>query len=134
MAEVSAVGDGLQPSLNFGLDPETKARLLDLFKETLEVTLKKTLAEMAASVPLTSQSPGTELKPQDKLKAADLRIAFLLGKLPEDSGLLIDTKTFAQLLSISTRHLTRLQDLNAVPEPIHGASHSMVVDRGVGVD
>jgi predicted DNA-binding transcriptional regulator AlpA len=42
-----------------------------------------------------------------------------MGKVPEDSGLLIDTKTFARLLSISSRHLIRLQDLKAVPEPVH---------------
>ena len=119
MAEASADSNDLQLLLNFGFDPATTAGLLDLFRRTLEVTFKKTLAEMPMSVPLASQSPGTELKPQDKLKAADLRIALLMGKLPEDSGILIDTKTLAQLLSISSRHLTRLRDLKAVPEPVH---------------
>ena len=119
MPDASADSSGLQLLHNLGIDPTTTARLLDLFKETLEATLKKTLAEMTIPFPLASQSPGTELKPQDKIKAADLRIAMLMGKLPEDSGILIDTKTLAQLLSISTRHLTRLKDLKAVPEPVH---------------
>ncbi len=119
MAEASADSDRLQLLHDLGIDPATTARLLNLFKETLEVTLRKTLAEMPMLVPLASQSPGTELKPQDKIKAADLRIALLMGKLPENSGILIDTKTLAQLLSISSRHLTRLRDLKAVPEPVH---------------
>ncbi len=42
-----------------------------------------------------------------------------MGKIPEDSGLLIDAKTFAHLLSISTRTLSRLIDLKAVPMPVH---------------
>ena len=119
MAETSADSNDLHLLLNLGIDPAMAAGLLDLFRRTLEVTLKKALAGMPISVPLSSHSPGTELKPQDKLKAVDLRTALLTGKLPEDSGLLIDTKTFAQLLSISSRHLTRLQDLKAVPEPVH---------------
>lgn len=131
MAAVSASKDGLQLPLNLGIDPATTAKLLDLFTETLEATLKKMLVEISTlappspvsqiTVPFTpaSHSPGTELKLQDKIKAADLRIALLMGKIPDESGLLIDTKTLARLLSISPRHLIRLQDLKAVPEPVH---------------
>lgn len=106
-----------QPLADLGLDPATTARLADLFKVTLEATCKKILAEsptLAASV-----SKGTELKAADKLKAADLRTALLVGKIPEDTGLLIDAPTFAKLLSISSRHLRRLLDLKAVPQPVH---------------
>jgi hypothetical protein len=46
--------------------------------------------------------PGTELTTQEKLKAADLRIALLMGKIPEDFGLLVDTKTLGHILSISS--------------------------------
>jgi predicted DNA-binding transcriptional regulator AlpA len=107
-----------QALIDLEFDPSTTARLFDLFKETLEVTFKKTLAESPILAPPASQSQGTELKAQDKIKAADLRIALLMGKLPEDAGLLIDTKTFATLLSISSRTLSRLIDLNAVPQPV----------------
>ena len=91
------------------------ARLFEVFKDTLEASIKKTLADS----PIQAASPGTELKAKDKLKAADLRIALLLGKIPEDAGLLIDAKTFAQLLSISSRTLSRLIDLKAIPQPVN---------------
>ncbi len=63
--------------------------------------------------------PRYGVKTKDKLKAADLRMSLLMGKIPEDSGLLIDAKTFAHLLSISSRTLSRLIDLKAVPMPVH---------------
>jgi len=131
MAAASSGNNGLPLSLNLAIDPATTAKLLDLFRETLETTLKKTLADVPISTPPSpvsqliepsapaSQSPGTDLKSQDRLKAADLRTALLLGKIPENTGLMIDTKTFARLLSISSRHLIRLQSMKAVPEPVH---------------
>lgn len=104
-----------QPLLDLGYDPVMTASLFAVFKETLETSIKQALAD---SPPLVS-SPGTELKTKDKLKAADLRMSLLMGKIPEDSGLLIDAKTFAHLLSISSRTLSRLIDLKAVPMPVH---------------
>lgn len=104
-----------QPLLDLGYDPAMTARLFEVFKDTLEASIKKTLADS----PIQAASPGTELKAKDKLKAADLRIALLLGKIPEDAGLLIDAKTFAQLLSISSRTLSRLIDLKAIPQPVN---------------
>jgi hypothetical protein len=67
-----------QALIDLGFDPSTTARLFDLFRETLEVTIKKTLAESPILAPPASQSQGTELKAQDKIKAADLRIAVSL--------------------------------------------------------
>lgn len=104
-----------QPLLDLGYDPALTATLFAVFKDTLEISIKQALAN---SSPLVS-SPGTELKQKDKFKAADLRMALLMGKIPEDSGLLIDAKTFAHLLSISSRTLSRLIDLKAVPMPVH---------------
>lgn len=104
-----------QPLLELGYDPAMTARLFEVFKDTLEASIKKTLTDS----PTLVSSQGTELKSTDKLKAADLRIALLLGKIPEDAGLLIDAKTFARLLSISSRTLSRLIDLKAVPQPVH---------------
>jgi predicted DNA-binding transcriptional regulator AlpA len=104
-----------QPLLDLGYDAAMTARLFAVFKDTVEDAIKKALADC----PISSSSPGTELKTKDKLKAADLRMALLIGKLPEDSGLLIDAKAFANLLSISSRTLSRLIDLKAVPQPVH---------------
>jgi predicted DNA-binding transcriptional regulator AlpA len=104
-----------QPLLDLGYDPATTATLFAVFKDTLETSIKQALAN---SPPFVS-SPGTELKTTDKFKAADLRIALLMGKIPDDSGLLIDAKTFAKLLSISSRTLSRLIDLEAIPMPVH---------------
>jgi predicted DNA-binding transcriptional regulator AlpA len=104
-----------QPLLDLGYDPAMTATLFAVFKDTVEISIKQALAN---SPPLVS-SLGTELKPNDKFKAADLRVALLMGKIPDDSGLLIDAKTFANLLSISSRTLSRLIDLKAVPMPVH---------------
>jgi predicted DNA-binding transcriptional regulator AlpA len=104
-----------QPLLDLGYDPKKTATLFAVFKDTLEAAIKEALAN---SSPLVS-SQGTELKSKDKVKAADLRMSLLMGKIPDDSGLLIDVKTFAKLLSISSRTLSRLIDLEAVPMPVH---------------
>ena len=61
---------------------------------------------------------GVELSPAEPVKARDLRIALLLGKLPDDAGLLIDFITMAKLLNVSRRTLERLVDERAVPPPI----------------
>jgi len=61
---------------------------------------------------------GVRLSEADRLTALDLRTALLLGKVPETAGLLIDVKTTAKLLNISGRHLYRLADEKAIPEPV----------------
>jgi len=104
-----------QPLLDLGYDPAMTASLFAVFQETLQSSIKQAIADC----PTLSSSPGTELKAKEKLKANDLRMALLMGKIPEDSGLLIDAKTFAHLLSISSRTLSRLIDLKAVPMPVH---------------
>lgn len=104
-----------QPLLDLGYDPAMTQTLFAVFKETLESSLKKAIGDL----PAFAASSGTELKARDRFKAADLRMQILLGKMPEDTGLLIDSKTFARLLSISSRTLTRLIDLKAVPQPVH---------------
>src|SRR5579862_5904078 len=82
---------------------------LEMFQEMIETTLKRMLAEVAGrpapssgeSSPLSPKLTGIDLDSIEKLKAADLRVALLIGKTPETSGLLIDTKTLARLLAIS---------------------------------
>jgi predicted DNA-binding transcriptional regulator AlpA len=63
-------------------------------------------------------TPGVSLDAQERLKAADLRTALLMGKIPEDAGLLIDTKMAARLLNVSARTLYRLHQLGATPDPV----------------
>jgi excisionase family DNA binding protein len=104
-----------QPLLDLGYDPAMTGKLFAVFKDSLESSLKKALAEL----PAFAASPGTELKAMDRFKAADLRMQILLGKMPEDTGLLIDSRTFARLLNVSYRTLYRLIDLKAVPQPVH---------------
>lgn len=65
-----------------------------------------------------SDSKGLGAKQSDPLKAADLRTALLLGKLPDDTSLLIDVKTLAALLKVSSRSVFRFVDEGAVPDPV----------------
>ena len=68
--------------------------------------------------PLATVVGGTELKPGDRLTGADLRLAILTGKIPEDTGLLIDRPTLALLLSVSSRTLDRLLCRGSIPSPV----------------
>jgi len=115
--------------LNLTIDQTTVTKFLDLFRETLEATLAQALVKPQATLdakptPVSAEtmpspkSTGIDLKAADRIKAADLRVALLLGKIPEDAGLLIDTKTFARLLDISSRTLARLQAEEAIPAPV----------------
>ena len=70
-----------------------------------------------------SASRGIEVSDALRKQATDLRMAVLMGKVPEDTGLLIDTKVAAKLLNISPRTLYRLQCEKAVPEPIRLAGN-----------
>ena len=65
-----------------------------------------------------SAASGVTLTQADKTNASELRTAYLLGKLPENGSLLINTKEVARLLNISPRSVYRLTDEKAVPEPI----------------
>ena len=74
-----------------------------------------------------SSSDWIEMSNGERIKAGDLRTAILLGKVPESSGLLIDKKIMAQLLNVSSRTLSRLDDLQAIPAPIRlGVAGSMI--------
>jgi predicted DNA-binding transcriptional regulator AlpA len=112
------------------VDPNSKSAWLCSIQEMLETTLKRALAEVAVrptsapglgptdSGPCSPKKTGIDLSSIEKLKAADLRVALLIGKVPETSGLLIDTKTLAKLLAISKAHLYRLQATEALLAPI----------------
>jgi excisionase family DNA binding protein len=102
--------------------------LRDLLAETVEAAVTKSLANVrleVASAPPTTESPlpssprtGIELKPTDRTKAGDLRIALLTGKLPRDAGLLIGVKTVGKLLNVSSRTVSRLVDEKAMPASV----------------
>ncbi len=119
----------VQPlSLNLSIDPTSMSRFLDLIRKALEPEIAKALSQIQAmasvppstepSSPASAPQRGIEWKPADQIKAADLRVALLMGKVPEDTGILIDTRTFARLLNVSPRHVRRLSDEKAVPDPI----------------
>jgi hypothetical protein len=72
-----------QPLLDLGYDPAMTATLFAVFKDTVEISIKQALAN---SLPLVS-SPGTELKHNDKFKAAAesiFSVARKLGDGPEE--------------------------------------------------
>jgi predicted DNA-binding transcriptional regulator AlpA len=121
---------GLQVPLTLTVDPVSLSRLVAVFRETLETTLSKALPGPPAvpeprpvpqpvEVPPPPRSTGLDWKSSDRVKAADLRVALLTGKTPDDAGLLIDAKVFARLLSISPRTLARLEAEQAIPAPVH---------------
>jgi len=87
----------------------------------LAVAIQKTASP--ESPPIRSNPPviipeGVELLDEERAKAADLRTALLVGKVPDNSGILIDSKTTAKLLNVSYRTLFRLLDEKAMPQPV----------------
>jgi len=65
-----------------------------------------------------SSSGWIEISENERMKASELRVALLLGKVPDTAGLLIDAKVMAELLNISSRTLYRLDDMQAIPQPV----------------
>ena len=123
-------GKTAQPvPLNLSIDPASTARFLDLVLEALDPMIAKALSQVHAATatqqqaaelppPPTATAKGVDLKPTDQLKAADLRVALLMGKIPEDTGLLIDKRVFARLLDIGVSTLERFQAGEAIPAPV----------------
>jgi predicted DNA-binding transcriptional regulator AlpA len=115
-------------SLNVHLSAASSARLEGHIRGLLEAELDKVVAKIQARMPSvppsepkptsSPKSTGLDLKEEDRAKAADLRIAFLLGKVPEDSGLLVSVKTLAKLLDVSQATLHRLNAQEAIPSPV----------------
>jgi len=81
---------------NPALDPASFTRLSALLEEMLDKAFAKALAnfEVAlesrpASKPLepppTASETGLDLKPRDRTRASDLRLALLMGKIPDRS-------------------------------------------------
>jgi len=115
--------------LSLCIDPASMTKLLDLLREALEPMIAKALSQVQPAIsppqpateappPNASATKGVDLKPPDQIRAADLRVALLMGKIPEDSGLLVDAKILARLLNISKSTFYRLQDEEAIPAPV----------------
>lgn len=79
------------------------------------------ISEESAHKPPASSGEGASgvvVTDFERLDAHDLRAAYLLGKLPEDGGLLVDKKSVSKLLNISPRSVDRLWHEKAMPNPI----------------
>jgi hypothetical protein len=86
-------------------------QIRDALRPMIEQAVSQIQAESSPQKvidPPPTSAKGLDLKPSDQLKAADLRIAFLMGKIPEDTGLLIDAKALSKLLDIAKATLDRL--------------------------
>lgn len=115
-------------TLHITLDNPAIAALAKQLCQAVEKTITTHLSKLEATVAAEPPSPaprpsvivpeGVELPGEERLKAVDLRTALLLGKIPEDSGILIDGKATAKLLNIAHRTLYRLLSMGAMPEPV----------------
>jgi predicted DNA-binding transcriptional regulator AlpA len=113
----------------FSIEDKVVARIVESIQQGVERTIvaqfEKLRAElvqkMEASTPLPpspTRPAGVECPEAERLKAADLRAAILLGRVSDGTGLLIDVKTTAKLLNVSERMVYRLADQRAAPTPI----------------
>ena len=101
-------------------------RIIGLEREvrTMAESVAENMKHVTATLEAVTKPKGEcssgwiEVSDRDRLSARDLRTALLIGKVPETSGLLIDKKIMAQLLNVSSRTLSRLDDLQAIPAPI----------------
>ncbi len=119
----------MRAHLEFAIDDREIGGVMERFRQIVETTVAEQLTkvrgeaaqakEALPSSSLPAPTPeGTDLLPAERLKARDLRTALLLDKIPEDSGILVDAKTAAKLLAVSTGTLYRLRDLKAMPQPV----------------
>lgn len=100
--------------------------IADRVSQRIQQTVEDAIAKSLTAIPnpelpvaMNEESRrGISLPAAERKKAADLRTELLLGKLPVDAGLLIDVKTVAELLNISTRTFHRLCDMKAAPAPV----------------
>ena len=119
-------------NLHLSIDADQTTEILGWLRQVVETSIAANLAglkqEQVQQPPLEKADdprPSCEASPRKvdlpdaaKAKAGDLRIDLLLGKIPEATGILIDTATTAKLLGISSRTLYRLNDEKATPEPV----------------
>lgn len=116
-------------NVQISVDNPAVAAMADRLCHAVEKTVHVELGRLAMAIRATAPPPeppkpavgtpqGVELADDQRLRATDLRMALLLGKIPKESGILIDSKATAKLLNISYRTLFRLLDEKAMPEPV----------------
>lgn len=105
-------------SLNHNAIDAYLDKIVGHLREAIAKILKEQFTQSTPSEGHEPSTAGVELPDQERLMAGDLRTALLLGKLPEDAGLLIDRKTAARLLNVSSRTLYRLHSVGATPDPL----------------
>lgn len=121
--------DVMRIQLELNAEDTAIGAIVEQFRQVVEKTLTGRLDKLRTELqePVRPSSPaqppvivpeGVELPAAERLKAADLRTALLLGKIPKDAGLLIDVKTTAKLLNVSERMVYRLADQQAAPRPV----------------
>jgi predicted DNA-binding transcriptional regulator AlpA len=108
--------------LNVTIDVGSLAPLVELLRRTVEPVIAEAVsgtrpAATPAQPPATVVG-GTKLNSGDRLTGVDLRLAILTGKIPEDTGLLIDRSTLALLLGVSSRTLDRFSCQGSIPSPV----------------
>ena len=114
-------------------DPQAISTLLDRIQSIVEETLLRCVAKLIPPAehppaqkaiadhppePDLKKTVGVQLSKEDKVRAADLRTALLLGKVPEGAGLLVSTKEMVKLLNVSPRTLWRITNIKAIPQPV----------------
>lgn len=86
------------------LTPRQAQDLVSSFKLLVETTVAKVLADQRAE----QVRRKVQVTDEEKEKAAELRAALLMGKLPEGIGILINVKAVASLLGVSQKMVYRL--------------------------
>jgi predicted DNA-binding transcriptional regulator AlpA len=113
--------------IGFSVEDEAVYGIVESIRQAIQQTMVSEFEKLKADLrqkaePQKPQTParpaGVDLSEAERLKATDLRTAILIGKIPEDTGLLIDVKTTAELLNVSERMVYRLADQKAAPTPI----------------
>ena len=124
----------IEISLTVGND--ATAAMADLIRQAVEASLPgiveqaflRAMEKVKPSPPAAGPSPldvpegppsGATVTKMDRANARELRAAYLLGKLPVDGSLLLDTKQVSKLLNISPRTIFRMHQEKAMPSPIH---------------
>lgn len=90
--------------------PDQAAEFMGWLRQVVETSVAASLAGQ--------KTRGVDVSDAARAKAADLRIALLLGKIPDSPGILVDAATTAKLLGISRSSFFRLLSMEAVPEPV----------------
>jgi predicted DNA-binding transcriptional regulator AlpA len=121
-----SVGHPLNVQVSVSVEDAAIAVVVDRICQSVEKVVSTQFAKLEAPQPESVPPPmrpiitpeGVDLLDSERLKAADLRTALLLGKFPEEQGILIDSKAVAKLLNVSHRTLYRLLAERVVPEPV----------------